>query len=129
MTDPFPLGEKVSPASFTGVAYLKNLVAANDIFNYFIGNVVFEPGTRNFWHTHPAGQILLTTEGEGYYQERGKPPQLLKPGSVVQIPPNVEHWHGATPTSKFSHVAITNTSPNGLVNWLTPVTDDEYPKS
>ncbi|MDR1957533.1 MAG: cupin domain-containing protein [Planctomycetaceae bacterium] len=104
-----------------------NILVAQDETNCFaVGDVIFEPGCRNNWHTHPAGQILLVTDGKGYYQERNKPARSLSKGDVVVIPSNVEHWHGATPDSRFAHLAITNKTKNGTVTWLKPVTDEEY---
>ncbi len=122
----FPKGEKTSPDYFTGTAWLKMLVNNDDIFNCPIGNVVFEPGCRNNWHNHPAGQILICIAGEGYYQEKGKPIQLLNKGDVIKILPDVIHWHGATPDSEFTHISITPNSEKGIVNWMHPVTDEEY---
>jgi quercetin dioxygenase-like cupin family protein len=87
---------------------------------------VFEPGARNNWHTHPGGQILLITDGLGYYQEKSKPIQLLHKGDVVNILPDVEHWHGATPDSPLTHIAINTNTQKGLVVWLQRVTDEEY---
>lgn len=75
--------------------------------NTAIGNVTFAPGARNNWHAHLVGQVLLVTGGNGWYQEEGKPAQLLKTGDVVNIPPNVRHWHGATKDSWFVHLAMT----------------------
>src|SRR5882672_8578789 len=91
----FPKGDTASPDYFTGTVWVKNLVPADDSFNTLIGNVVFEPGARNNWHTHPGGQILIVTDGIGYYQEKGNPIQLLRKGDVVKILPGIEHWHGA----------------------------------
>src|ERR1700712_946994 len=102
----FPKGERAPADYFTGIAWLKPLVADDAIFNCVISNVVFEPGTRNNWHTHPAGQILIATQGTGYYQERGKSIQLFHTGEVIKIPPNLEHWHGASADSTFTHIAI-----------------------
>ena len=101
-------------------------MANDDTLTTIISNVVFEPGARNNWHTHPAGQILICTEGTGYYQEKGKPIQTLHAGDVVKILPGVEHWHGASPTSSFTHIAINVNTEKGVVNWLKPVTDEEY---
>jgi 4-carboxymuconolactone decarboxylase len=122
----FPKGEKTSPDYFTGTAWLKILVTADETGTYAIGNVVFEPGCRNNWHTHPAGQILLITDGKGYYQERGKPARLLTKGDVVVIPPHIEHWHGAAHDGSLTHIVITNNTKQGAVKWLSPVTDEEY---
>ena len=122
----FPKGEKTSPDYFTGTAWLKMLVPQDETGSYAIGNVVFEPGCRNNWHTHPAGQILLVTDGKGYYQERGKQARLLTKGDVVVIPSHVEHWHGAAHDSSLTHIVVTNNTKQGAVKWLSPVTDEEY---
>jgi 4-carboxymuconolactone decarboxylase len=122
----FPKGEKAPSDYFTGTAWVKILVPKDEGGNYSLGNVVFEPGCRNYWHTHPAGQILLVTDGKGYYQEKGKPGRLINKGDVIVIPSHVVHWHGATPDSSLTHLAITNITPTGVVDWLTPVTDEEY---
>jgi quercetin dioxygenase-like cupin family protein len=125
ITSIFPKGE-IATQNFTGTARVKTLVANDDTLTTIISNVVFEPGARNYWHTHPAGQILICTEGIGYYQEKGKPVQTLHAGDVVKILPGAEHWHGASPTSSFTHIAINVNTEKGVVNWLKPVTDEEY---
>jgi quercetin dioxygenase-like cupin family protein len=122
----FPKGDQASPDYFTGTAWVKILAPVDDTFNTSIGNVVFEPGCRNNWHTHGGGQILIATKGTGYYQEKGKPIQLLHPGDVVRIAPDVLHWHGASPDSEFTHLAINTNTQKGVVNWLDRVTDEEY---
>jgi quercetin dioxygenase-like cupin family protein len=122
----FPKGEIVGGDNFTGIAWLKMLMADDKTFDVQIYNVTFEPGARNSWHSHPGGQILLVTEGKGYYQEKGKEAQLLRSGDVIAIPPGVEHWHGAAPGSLFAHIGITTQAAKGAVRWLGPVTDDEY---
>jgi 4-carboxymuconolactone decarboxylase len=122
----FPKGEKASADYFAGTAWVNILVPQDETGAYAVGNVVFEPGCRNNWHTHPAGQILLVTEGIGYYQEKGKPARLLTKGDVVMIPSHVEHWHGAAADSSFSHLVVTNNTKQGAVKWLAPVTDEEY---
>lgn len=122
----FPKGEKASPDYFTGIAWVKNLVPADETFNTLIGNVTFEPGARNNWHTHPGGQILIATDGIGYYQEKGKPIQLLRKGDVVKILPDVVHWHGASPDSEFTHIAINTNTQKGIIEWLQRVTNEEY---
>lgn len=94
-----------------------------------IGNVTFEPGCRNNWHIHhKGGQILLVTNGRGYYQEWGKPVQELKPGDVVNIPPEVKHWHGAAKDSWFCHLAIEVPAKDASNEWLEPVSDEDYLK-
>ena len=97
-----------------------------DVWNSSIGNVTFEKGARTNWHKHSGGQILLVTAGEGRYQERGKEIQILKPGDVVKIPPEVEHWHGAAPDSMFAHISIETNIPDNTTTWLEPVSDKEY---
>lgn len=122
----FPKGDRASADYFTGIVWLNMLVPANDQFNCSIGNVTFEPGARNNWHKHPGGQILIVTEGVGYYQEAGKPIQLISKGDVIRIPPEVVHWHGASPDSEFTHIAINTNTQKGVVDWLERVTDEEY---
>ena len=122
----FPKGEKINNAYFNGPAWLQRLVTDKENFDLTIGNVIFEPGVRNNWHSHPGGQILLCTKGTGYYQEKGKPIQLLNVGDVVEILPDVVHWHGATPDSEFEHIAISPQSHKGSVVWMEPVSDKEY---
>ncbi len=112
---------------FTGQTYLTMLSAKEDVFNAPIGNVTFEPGARTHWHKHDGGQILLVLNGEGRYQEKGKPLQVLQKGDIVRIAPGVEHWHGAAPDSWFVHLSLeTNAHQNGKTDWLAPVTDEEY---
>ncbi|KAH0795685.1 cupin domain-containing protein [Histomonas meleagridis] len=123
----FPMGEKNLPQYskfFIGQSYLCPL-STNKELNCPTFNVSFEPGCRNNWHIHTGGQILLCVAGRGLYQERNKPAQLMTPGTVIEIPPNVEHWHGATADSWFSHVAI-ETNPGGKNTWLEPVDDEQY---
>lgn len=122
----FSKGEKASPNYFTGTAWVNILVPQDETGSYAIGNVIFEPGCRNNWHKHLAGQILLITDGRGYYQEKGKPARLLTKGDTVVIPSNVEHWHGAARDSSLTHIVVTNNTEQGAVEWLSPVTDEEY---
>lgn len=121
----FPLGEEnINYAQyFIGQSYLANLAAIDDNVDVDVSNVTFEPGCLNHWHKHLNGyQILLATAGQGWYQEAGKPAQLLNPGDVVVIHAGVKHWHGATKDSWFSHVAITK----GQSEWLEPVASSDY---
>ena len=126
LTPIFPKGDPAPAEYFTGKAWLKPLVPKDDTFNVVMGNVVFEPGARNNWHTHPGGQILICTHGTGYYQEKGKAIQLLNVGDVITIPPDLVHWHGASPDSEFTHIAISTNTQTGVVDWLDRVTDEEY---
>ena len=114
---------------FIGNSYLKPLTDPNKT-SIFIANVTFEPGCRNNWHIHKAtkggGQILICVDGEGWYQEEGKPAQSLKPGDVVTIPANVKHWHGAKKDSWFSHLALEVPGENTSNEWCEQVKDEEY---
>ena len=121
----FPLGEKNEAFAkyFIGQSYLSMLTNKG----VSIANVTFEPRCRNNWHIHHGGgQILLVMAGEGYYQEWDKHAQLLKAGDVVNIPPEVKHWHGATKDSWFVHLAVEVPSENGSNEWLEAVDDDTY---
>lgn len=112
---------------FNGQSYLK--VLTKDGVPAF--NVTFEPGCRNNWHIHHGGgQILLCTDGRGYYQEYGKPARELHPGDVVNISAGVKHWHGAAKNSWFAHIAIEVPAKDGKgsTEWLEAVTDEEYNK-
>lgn len=122
----FPKGERAAAEYFTGTVWLKLILPNDAALHCQIGNVVFEPGARNHWHTHPGGQILIVTDGVGFYQEKGKPIQVIRHGDVVNIAPDVEHWHGASPDSVMTHLAINTNTQKGIVVWLRPVTDDEY---
>jgi len=124
----FPKGDQITNNNFTGTAWLQMLVSNDSIFTTSIGNVTFEPGARTNWHKHPGGQILLVTDGAGYYQEKGMPAQQLHKGVVVKIPLDTEHWHGAAPDSSLTHIAISPNTDKGSVVWLQPVTDEEYSK-
>lgn len=92
------------------------------------GIVTFEPGARTAWHTHPLGQTLIVTAGAGLVQHWDGPVQEIKPGDVVWIPPGVKHWHGATPTTGMSHIAIAEALDGKAVDWLEKVTDEQYRK-
>lgn len=126
----FPVGEENAAyaAYFDGTSYLHML----SLDQVVVGNVTFTPGCRNHWHIHRAsqggGQILLVTAGRGYYQEWGQPARELHPGDVVNIPPNVKHWHGAAPDSAFQHLAIEVPGQDTENQWLEPVDPDEYTK-
>jgi 4-carboxymuconolactone decarboxylase len=125
-TDIFPKGQPLPSDWFTGNAFLTQLITKDHNHEFSAGCVTFEPNARTVWHTHPKGQVLIVIEGEGFYQEKGKPAQLLKKGVVVNIPENIEHWHGATATSIMVHIAITNYKDDVQVTWMKPVTEDEY---
>ena len=121
----FPIGEKNTAFAdyFIGQSYLNMLTTAG----VSIGNVTFEPGCRNNWHIHhKGGQILLVTGGQGWYQAWGQPARRLRPGDVVEIPPEVKHWHGAAKDSWFAHLAVEIPAEGASNQWLEPVADDDY---
>ena len=123
----FELGEKNPYGEFfVGQTYLHMLNIKEDTWNAPIGNVTFEPGARTNWHKHSGGQILLVTNGEGRYQERGKELRVLHPGDIVKIPPHVEHWHGAAPDSWFTHISIETNGATNQPTWLEAVDDTQY---
>ena len=122
-------GENVDYAQyFDGMSYL-NMLSLKQVI---VGNVTFEPACRNHWHIHHAseggGQMLLVTAGRGWYQAYGEPPRALKPGDVVNIPPEVKHWHGAAKDSSFAHIAIEVPAEGSSNEWLEPVSDEDYAK-
>jgi quercetin dioxygenase-like cupin family protein len=121
----FPQGEKITNQNFTGTAYLKMLIEADNVNPTAVGNVTFEAGARTKWHLHPGGQILLVTDGIGYYQEKGQSKKILHKGDVVKCLPNTPHWHGASSDSRFVQVAVTNNHLGATV-WLEEVTDEVY---
>lgn len=123
---PYPLGNKLSPnPNFTGEVWLAPLSEKKEL-NVPMANVTFEPGCRNSWHSHKAGQLLIATAGIGYYQEKGQPARRLFPGDIVEIAPDVEHWHGAAADSWFAHIAITTNPQTNAAVWLSPVSDEQY---
>lgn len=114
---------------FVGRSYLNPLTDAGTVQ---MANVTFEPGCRNNWHIHHAksggGQILLCTAGEGWYQEENKPPVSLTAGTVITIPAEVKHWHGAKKDSYFSHIAVEVPGEGASNEWCEPVDDEAYNK-
>ena len=121
----FPKGEESKSDHQVGRVWLNELSPADSTFSYTIAMATFAPGARLHWHTHPGGQILLFTEGVGYYQEKGKPRQTVRKGEIIKCQPGVEHWHGATPTSGVTYLATTPTQ-KGRTIWFNRVTDEEY---
>lgn len=126
----FPMGEPNTTFSkyFIGQNYLSPL--STDGVGIF--NVTFEPSCRNNWHIHKAknggGQILVCVYGKGYYKEQGKEIRVLYPGDVVNIAPDVKHWHGAAPDSWFAHLAIEVPGEDASTEWCEPVGNEEYLK-
>lgn len=125
-SEAFPKGEIIKSNNFTGNARLLPLFSRDSIFNLSGGSVHFEPNARTNWHYHPGGQILLVISGVGLYQEKGKPIRKIQKGDVIQCPPNTTHWHGASPQSEMTHIALGTNLDRGAVVWLNPVTDREY---
>ena len=112
--------------TFTGTVWVTGLVPNDSVYITIAGSVAFEPGARSHWHSHPAGQILIVTDGVGYHQIKGEPKQVIRKGEVVKCPPDVVHWHGASPGSKMTHLYIIPNTEKGIVKWLQAVTDAEY---
>jgi quercetin dioxygenase-like cupin family protein len=125
-TSMFPQGQKLPSDQFTGDAYLSALVARDKNNDFTVGSLIYEPTTRSHWHSHPKGQILIILEGEGFYQEKGKPVRAIKKGDVVVAPENTPHWHGASAKIRMVDIAITNFKGDEQATWLQPVTDKEY---
>jgi quercetin dioxygenase-like cupin family protein len=125
-TAAIPEAKRAAAENFTGVVFATILAPAGNPTDCVVGDVTFEPGARNNWHSHPAGQLLVVTNGAGFYQEQGQTARLLRPGDVVSIAPGVVHWHGATATSLFSHYAINPNASQGMADWGVPVSDEEY---
>lgn len=121
-------GIKGPEQNFNGIVHVNLNISPEDGYNTIIGTVNFDPKGRTSWHTHTSGQILLVIEGIGYYQEKGKPVQVICKGEVVKIPKNVEHWHGASHNSLMSHIAIVPEIDKDKTEWLQPVSDEEYEK-
>lgn len=122
----FPKGELGTKDLFTGNAHHFGLVDSDTIYNTAIGNVYFEPGARSNWHSHPAGQILIITNGIGYHQIEGKAIEIIKKGDVIKCPPNVRHWHGASTTVGLQQLYIVPNTEKGIVEWNEAVTDEQY---
>ena len=121
----FHRGDAFPPARPTPAAWLMELHKADELLNSNIAVAEFLPNTRLAWHHHPGGQILLITDGVGYYQEKGKPKQIVRVGDVVKCDPEVQHWHGASVDSGVTYVAI-SPAHKGPTVWAQAVTDAEY---
>jgi len=127
MSSVFLKGEQITNANFKGIVYVKMLMEADSVNPTSVANVSFEPGARTKWHLHPGGQILLATDGVGYYQEKGEAKKVLRKGDVIKCPPNVPHWHGASVDTAFVQLAVTNRHLGSTV-WLEEVSEEEYKK-
>ncbi len=118
---------KGSAEYFTGSVRVDPLFQVNDPARPIVISVTFEPGARTAWHAHPEGQILIITSGAGLAQSRDGPVEEIRPGDVVWIPPGEEHWHGATPATAMTHIAIMEQHNRQGVHWMEKVSDEEYP--
>ncbi len=111
---------------FTGTVRIDPLFDRKDPARVSAANVTFEPCSRTAWHTHPLGQTLIVTFGFGRVQRWGGPVEEIRPGDVVLIAPNEKHWHGASPSTAMSHIAIQEKFDGEVVEWLEKVTDEQY---
>jgi quercetin dioxygenase-like cupin family protein len=113
-------------AYFTGTVRIDPLFQAPDPARIAGASVTFEPGARTAWHTHPLGQTLVVTSGLGLAQRWGGPAEEIRPGDVVWFPPGEKHWHGASPTTAMTHLAIQEALDGSPVEWLEKVSDEQY---
>ncbi|MGZ9719464.1 (R)-mandelonitrile lyase [Rhizobium miluonense] len=111
---------------FTGTVRIDPLFAVNEARRAAAGSVTFEPGARTAWHTHPRGQTLIVTAGLGRVQREGGPVEEIRPGDIVWFEPGERHWHGASPTTAMTHIAIHEHLDGKVVDWMEHVTDDQY---
>jgi len=118
--------QKGPPEYFTGVVRLDPLYAATAPARVMCASVTFEPGARTAWHTHPLGQILVVVAGCGWTQCEGEPIVEIRPGDVIWCPPNHRHWHGGTPTTAMTHIAIQEALDGKFIQWMEHVPDKDY---
>jgi quercetin dioxygenase-like cupin family protein len=111
---------------FTGVVRVDPLFKAPDPARVSGARVMFEPGARTAWHTHPLGQTLIVTAGCGRVQREDGPIEEIHPGDVIWFPPGEKHWHGASPTTSMTHIAIQEQLDGKAVDWLEKVSDEQY---
>lgn len=111
---------------FTGAVRVDPLFQAPDPARVGGAHVTFEPAARTAWHTHPLGQTLIVTSGLGWVQREGGPVEEVRPGDVIWFPPGEKHWHGATPTTAMTHIAIQESLDGKAVEWLEKVSDAQY---
>ena len=122
----FPKGEKAANVHHTGNVWLHELVKADAVLDIHIAVATSDADARLDWHSHPGGQVLLITDGVGYYQEKGKPKQIVHKGDVIKCLPGVEHWHGASPESGVTYLAVNANNDKGKTKWGQKLTDEEY---
>lgn len=113
---------------FTGSVRIDPLADPKTPSHVSMASVTFEPGARTAWHTHPLGQHLIITSGLGWVQQEGGKIQEVRPGDVVWFPPGVKHWHGASPDTAMTHIAIQESKDGSPVEWMEHVTDEQYGK-
>jgi quercetin dioxygenase-like cupin family protein len=111
---------------FTGTVHIDRFLDAPAPARVAGASVTFSPGARTAWHTHPLGQTLIVTAGRGWAQHSGGPVEEIRPGDVIWFPPGEKHWHGATPISAMTHIAIQEKLEGQAVDWLEHVTDEQY---
>ena len=114
---------------FTGAVRIDPLFQPNEARRAAAASVTFEPGARTAWHTHPLGQTLIVTSGCGLVQREGGAIEEIHPGDIVWFEPNEKHWHGATPTTGMTHIAIQENLNGKVVEWMEKVNDDQYRKA
>jgi len=120
--------KKAPDSSFIGVVWQDEVFAPEAPSRMRASKVTFTPGARTNWHTHPLGQTLIVTSGIGWAQRDGGPVQEIRPGDVVWFAPNEKHWHGATPTTAMTHIAIQEALNGKPVDWMEKVSDEQYQK-
>lgn len=113
-------------AWFTGDAVITPVFSATEQTPTGCASVEFAPGARSAWHTHPAGQLLVVTEGNGWIQEWGHARREIAAGDVIRTPPGVKHWHGATATEPMTHLAMQQAVDGDVVDWMEKVSDEQY---
>jgi quercetin dioxygenase-like cupin family protein len=111
---------------FTGTVRIDSLIQASAPARVAGASVTFEPGARTAWHTHPLGQTLIVTAGCGRAQRWGGPIEEIRPGDVIWIPPGEKHWHGASPTTAMTHIAIQENLDGKVVEWMEKVSEEQY---
>ena len=111
---------------FTGTVRIDPLFASPAPARVSGASVTFEPGARTAWHTHPLGQTLIVTAGLGRVQREGSPIEEIRPGDVVWFSPGEKHWHGASPTTAMTHIAIAEAQNGKVVDWMEHVSDAQY---